>query len=307
MMSQDLVVVLTKVQRANGASASSSVRLRLFLPLLTALIVCGLTAGRADAQQAASSQTPQGTQSTPASAEASHAATGPVVTYQHGQLTIVAENASLSQIMAALHTAMGTEVEIPAGSSTERVWAHLGPGSAHKILVDLFANTDLDYIIQGSSTDSGAIQSIALSLRTPDGGPGKPGPGDSAESAAARRMQRFTSAPAPEPSEPEVAPPPAQEASASAATTAPATPPTADAAAPVPTPEPVPTISEQAGMTPTGTPNIFPQTPQPSAGSFNPHPSPPPTMSTDQMVQQLSNMYQQRRQMQQGQTGSTPN
>jgi hypothetical protein len=166
MMSQDLVVVLTKVQRANGASASSSVRLRLFLPLLTALIVCGLTAGRADAQQAASSQTPQGTQSTPASAaEASHAATGPVVTYQHGQLTIVAENASLSQIMAALHTAMGTEVEIPAGSSTERVWAHLGPGSAHKILVDLFANTDLDYIIQGSSTDSGAIQSIALSLR----------------------------------------------------------------------------------------------------------------------------------------------
>jgi len=225
MMSQDLVVVLTKVQRANGASASSSVRLRLFLPLLTALIVCGLTAGRADAQQAASSQTPQGTQSTPASAaEASHAATGPVVTYQRGQLTIVAENASLSQIMAALHTAMGTEVEIPAGSSTERVWAHLGPGSAHKILVDLFANTDLDYIIQGSSTDSGAIQSIALSLRTPDGGPGKPGPGDSAESAAARRMQRFTSAPAPEPSEPEVAPPPAQEASASAATTAPATP-----------------------------------------------------------------------------------
>jgi len=60
-------------------------------------------------------------------------------------------------------------------------------------------------------------------------------------------------------------------------------------------------------MTPTGTPNIFPQTPQPSAGSFNPHPSPPPTMSTDQMVQQLSNMYQQRRQMQQGQASSTPN
>jgi hypothetical protein len=66
-------------------------------------------------------------------------------------------------------------------------------------------------------------------------------------------------------------------------------------------------VAEQVGMLPTGPSNVYPQTPQPSAGSFNPHPTPPPSMSTDQMVQQLTNMYQQRRQMQQGQANSTPN
>jgi len=255
-------------------------------------------------------------QSAPAAADiAPHAATTPLVTYEHGQLSIVAENASLSEVMAALHIAMGTEVDIPAGSASERVWAHLGPGSAHKILIDLFANTDLDYIVQGSPTDAGGIRSVTLSLRAPDGGTGKTGPMSSPVESAARK--RFGSAPVPEPEpEPEATPAPApapQEASAAAAT-APAAPapPAADSASSdtpsVPAAPPTdgtPKVAEQASMTPTGTPNVFPETPQPSSGAFNPHPTPPPSMSTDQMVQQLTNMYQQRRQMQQG--GSTPN
>jgi hypothetical protein len=310
MMSKHLVAVGTKREapfRRHPLSGSGFLRLAIFTAGLAAT---GLVAVRASAQQGP--QQPSQAQSAPAAADVPHAATAPLVTYENGKLTIVAENASLSEVMAALHSAMGAEVDIPAGSASERIWAHLGPGSAHKILSDLFANTDLDYIVQGSPTDAGGIRSVTLSVRAPDGAPGKTGPMSSPVESAARK--RFGSAPAPEPEpEPDVPPTPSQEASAAATATPPAQP-TADGAssdgASAPTAPPTdgtPKLAEQASMTPTGTPNIFPQTPQPAAGAFNPHPSPPPSMSTDQVVQQLTNMYQQRRQMQQGQANSTPN
>lgn len=319
MMSRHLGVADTKREmsfRWSLLSGSAPLRLAMFAAALAAI---GLVAVRASAQQAP--QQPAQAQLAPAAADAApHAAAAPLVTYEHGQLTIIAENASLSDIMAALHSAMGTQVDMPAGSSSERVWVHLGPGSAHKILSDLFANTDLDYIVQGSPTDPGAIRSVALSVRAPDSGPGKNGPVTSPVESAARR--RFGSAPVSEPG-PEATPAPAaapQEASAATAampTASPAGPPATDAApsssdsasaaATEPAPDVTPKVAEQASMLPTGPSNVFPQTPQPSAGSFNPHPTPPPNMGTDQMVQQLTNMYQQRRQMQQGQSGSTPN
>jgi hypothetical protein len=315
MMSQYLGAVGTKREASFRRHPLPGSGLRRLAVFAAALAATGLVAVRASAQQGL--QQPSQAQSAPVAADAPRAAAVPLVTYEQGKLTIVAENASLSDVMAALHSAMGTEVDIPAGSATERIWAHLGPGSAQKILSDLFANTDLDYIVQGSATDAGAIRSVALSVRAPDSSPGKNGPTSSPIESAARR--RFGSAPAPEP-EPEATPAPAptaapQEASA-AALAAPSAPPATDAAssssdsASAPTEPPAdvtPKVAEQASMTPTGPPNVFPQTPQPSAGSFNPHPSPPASMSTDQMVQQLTNMYQQRRQMQQGQAGSTPN
>lgn len=312
MMSQYLGAADTKGEmsfRWKSLSGAGVLRLAMFA---ATLVATGLMAVRANAQQGPQLQQPSRAQSAPAAADAPHTPAAPVVTYEHGQLSIVAENASLSEVMAALHSAMGTEVDIPAGSASDRVWAHLGPGSAHKILSALFANTDLDYIVQGSPTDAGGIRSVTLSVRAPDAGPGKTGPMSSPVEAAARK--RFGLAPAPEPEpEPEATPAPAP-APQEAAAAAPAAPVGADAAssdsASVPPPPPTdgtPKVAEQASMTPTGTPNVFPETPQPASGAFNPHPSPPPSMSTDQMVQQLTNMYQQRRQMQQGQTGSTPN
>jgi hypothetical protein len=308
MMSQHLAVASAKREasfRWNAPSGSGLLRLAVFA---VALAATGLVSVRTGAQQGP--QQPSQAQSAPTVVDAPHSPAAPLVTYENGKLTVVAENASLSDVMAALHSAMGTEVDMPAGSSSERIWAHLGPGSAHKILSDLFANTDLDYIVQGSPSDAGGIRSVTLSMRAPDSSPGKNGPMSSPVESAARK--RFGSAPAPEP-EPEATPAPSQEASATA-TAAPPEQPAADGAsadaASMPTAPPTegtPKVAEQASMTPTGPSNVFPQTPQPSAGSFNPHPNPPPSMGTDQMVQQLTNMYQQRRQMQQGQSGSAPN
>ncbi len=320
MMSRHLGVVYTKHESPVQGKFGSGARL-CSLALAGALLLgAGLVATSADAQQVG----PQLTQAhaasaartAPAAASAAVAPdvpAAPIVTYVDGQLTILAENVSLSQVLTLLRSAMGTQVDAPAGSADERVWAHLGPGPAHKVLSDLFANTDLDYILQSSSSDPNAIRMLTLSVRSQDSGKSAPTGVESASEG--HRPPRYVApvampVPAAEP-EPTPAPQEASAASAAPGSSAPGgDSSSASASAGPATLEPPPTSSPapvQANMEPTGPSNVFPQTPQPSAGGFNPHPTAPPNMSSDQMVQQLTNMYQQRRQMQTGQTSSTPN
>jgi hypothetical protein len=202
----------------------------------------------------------------------------PIATYEHGQLTIVAENVRLSDIMSALHNLMGTEVDLPAGASEERIWARLGPGPARKVLSDLLSSTDLNYIIQGSTKDVGGIQSVTLTPRT-DAAPGKISiPTESAERMGGRRLPGNRSgAEAPDQ---DVSVP--QEPTA-AADTAPAAP--------------APSVA--AAVEPPSTPADA-QFPVPTSIA---HPGPPASLTTDQMAQQLANMYQQRKQIQQTQNG----
>lgn len=330
MMSRYLGEVYTQREGTFQVKFASGGWVRSLVVAGALLLACGLVSTRASAQQMG----PQPSQAhaapaartipaTPVATEAPDVPASPIVTYVNGQLTILAENATLSQVLTLLHNAMGTEVDIPAGSASERVWAHIGPGSAHKVLSELLANTDLDYILQGSPSDPNAIRTVTLSVRTQEAP--KNGPAG-VQSASEPRNPRFVHNPVPAPAaEPEPEPAP-QEASAAVAPTsstpepnAPTVPPaTADSAAAASSsaassassstepstsmPAPV-----QASMDPTGPSNVYPQTPQPSAAGFNPHPTPPPNMSSDQMVQQLTNMYQQRRQMQTGQSSSTPN
>jgi hypothetical protein len=206
----------------------------------------------------------------------------PIVIYEHGQLTINAENVRIADIMSALHNAMGAEVDLPAGASEERIWARLGPGPARKILSDLLSNTDLNYVIQGSSRDADGIQSVMLTAHT-DTAPGKEGdPGESARMAD-RRQPRANSGTTEAP-EHEV--PTSQEPAVAAEVTPPS-----PAAVPAETPP---------------TPPIAADVQPPPANPFA-HPGPPASLTQEQMVQQLTNMYQQRKQIQQNQTGSIPN
>jgi hypothetical protein len=202
----------------------------------------------------------------------------PLVAYEQGQLTITAENVPLSEILSALHTAMGTEVDLPATATNERIWAHLGPGPASKILTDLLSNTDLNYVIQASAKDLNGIQSVMLTVRS-DGGPGKPEV--SIQSAGRVNDRQRANSAATEVSEEK---PPASQESTVAAD---ATPPLPDA--------------------PTVEPHTAPGTANSAAVSSIPNPSPPAVLSEQHIVEQLTNMYQQRKQIQQNQTAATPN
>jgi hypothetical protein len=223
-----------------------------------------------------------------------HAQPAPIATYDHGQLTIVAENVPLSEVMSALHSVMGTEIEIPPSASEDRIWARLGPGPARKILSDLLNNTDLDYVIQGSSKDAGGIQSVTLTLHADDA-PGKAGASTEAAAghSAVRRPPGYRpDAAVPSEQEERPLPPEAAAAVAEAGLSTSAAAPVEPQAAPVaPVSAPAAAAAEQSSA---GNPIIA-------------HPSPPSSMSSEQIVQQLTNMYQQRKQMQQTQGSSTPN
>jgi hypothetical protein len=219
----------------------------------------------------------------------------PQVTYEAGQLTIVAENSKLSDVMSALRACTGADVDLPAGSSSERIWARLGPGPARQILAILLGGTKLDYVIQASETDPDGIKNVWLTRRT--------------EGSAVAIARPLTPAVRPLPprlsdSERRVPVPnriAAEDRPPDDTVTPDAAAPT-DATPAAPQSQPAPTDAAPAGATPAaGSP---PPQPAPAADaaastdSQGSNATKPPTDTAGQMIQTLQNMYEQRKQMQ---------
>jgi len=103
-------------------------------------------------------------------------ATPPQVTMSGGQLSIVAENSTLGDVLSAVRNLTGAGLEVPNAANSERVVVHLGPGNPQDVLQDLFSGSKFNYIILGSPDNSAAIQKIILTARV--GGKLGPGPGN---------------------------------------------------------------------------------------------------------------------------------
>lgn len=191
----------------------------------------------------------------------------PQVTYQDGQLTIIAENSSLSEVMKALRVALGADIDLPAGGADQHIWVHLGPGPARRVLRDLLDGTEFNYMIQASQSDEDGIRSVMLTPRSksaaPTANPAMP------ERAANRRIPASGSG--------EDAP--GSENVANAQSVIPPTPAPAVASEPSAN-EPASSVRVQKDAM-----NL--STPTSAAGA-----------PVDQMIQQLQSMYQQRRQIQ---------
>jgi len=89
----------------------------------------------------------------------------PRVRYSRGQLTIVAENSTLSDILRAVQTQTGAEVEIPP-NATERVVAHLGPGPARDVLAALLNGTHFNYVMLGSPAHPDSVERLILTSKS---------------------------------------------------------------------------------------------------------------------------------------------
>jgi hypothetical protein len=98
-------------------------------------------------------------------------AVAPKVTYQAGQLTIVAENSTLGDILLAVRTQTGAQVEVPANAN-ERVVSHVGPGPAREVLASLLNGSSFNYVILGTASDPHRLDRVVLTPRT--GGPSSP-------------------------------------------------------------------------------------------------------------------------------------
>lgn len=96
----------------------------------------------------------------------------PQVSYRNGQLTIDAQNATLSQVLRSVQTQTGASVDIPPGAGSERVVATLGPGKPKDILASLLNGSKFDYVLLGEANNPGAVQKVILLARSnPAGSP----------------------------------------------------------------------------------------------------------------------------------------
>lgn len=101
--------------------------------------------------------------------------TQPRVVFEDGQLSISANDSRLSDVLYALRACTGADIDIPPGAASERVTAQLGPGPARKVLSDLLGWSSFDYVIQAGENDPLSIQSVTLMVRIKGATPATPG------------------------------------------------------------------------------------------------------------------------------------
>lgn len=220
----------------------------------------------------------------------------PQVSWDGSELTITADNSTLADILVAIRTRTGAEIDVPANASRERIAARLGPGPAREIIATLLSWTDFDYIIQASDNDPAGIQSILLTPRDkPDAVVARAGMDNSA--VGRRPSHRYG----------QVNASPAEVNNSSDAETSTEIPVAATQPAPV---EPQPAAAADVPPAPTDVPSNTPPV-QANLNSIPPTGSsdlnPPLASSAQERMQTLQSLYDQRRQMIQDARKTPPN
>jgi hypothetical protein len=99
-------------------------------------------------------------------------AVAPQVSYQSGQLTILAPNSNLGDILRAVRKQTGAEMEIPANAN-ERVVTQLGPAPAREVIAELLNGSRFNYVLLGSPADANALTRVVLVAKTGGEVPGQ--------------------------------------------------------------------------------------------------------------------------------------
>jgi hypothetical protein len=189
--------------------------------------------------------------------------TAPQVNYSNAQLTIIAQNATLSQVLRSVQTLTGASVEMPSGASNERVVGQFGPGEPRDVLNALLNGSKFNYIILGVTGDPGAVQKVILTTPKPAS------PVNTAQNNGA-----------PPPEEPQ------DEESYSE---------------PEPQPSPTQSVPPQFRHRPNAPgriPETFNQQQPPPAPDNGPESTQPAAKTPEQLLQELQQMQQQQQQMQ---------
>ncbi|HWK31826.1 MAG TPA: hypothetical protein VNR20_07025 [Terriglobales bacterium] len=93
----------------------------------------------------------------------------PRVSFQQGQLTVIAENSTLGDIFGAIRNATGIKIESQGGPSGDRVAAKIGPAPAKEVLLSLLQGSRYDYVMLGSLTDPELVERVILTPKTAGG------------------------------------------------------------------------------------------------------------------------------------------
>jgi hypothetical protein len=148
-------------------------------------------------------------------------ALAPQVSYLNGQLTILSQNSTLSDILSSIQKKTGVEIELPPGAGAARVATQIGPAPAREALTTLLQATNLNFIIIGNPDHPEAISKVLLTPR--EGGaevatnnragrPGGPPPSDYSDPNNVPVSDDDSAEAAPEPTPPPEQEPPQQQA-----------------------------------------------------------------------------------------------
>jgi hypothetical protein len=146
------------------------------------------------------------------------AAVAPQVTFQNNQLTIVAPNSTLADILRAVKKQTGAEIDVP--SAPERVVTHLGPGPAREVMAELLNGSRFNYVLLGAPGNQNGLTRVVLVAKTgaPDITPNNSQPGEAGQGMQQAVMQAPGAVPpvnfngAQQEASPEAAEEPAEEA-----------------------------------------------------------------------------------------------
>jgi hypothetical protein len=97
----------------------------------------------------------------------------PDVSFQGGELTIVARNSTMGDVLTAVKQRTGAAVDMPAVSS-ERVVGRFGPGAPRDVMAQLLNGSHYDYVLLGSPADPGALKKVVLIARASGPEPAPP-------------------------------------------------------------------------------------------------------------------------------------
>ncbi|MDP9161273.1 MAG: hypothetical protein M3O09_13720 [Acidobacteriota bacterium] len=111
-------------------------------------------------QQPVQQTAPPGVPGTPSTLE-HQPATAPQVSFEQGKLTIIARNSILSEVLRAVKSKTGADVDVPSNAS-ERVVGFFGPGPARDVLASLLNGSHFNYVLLGSPSNSNQLQHVIL-------------------------------------------------------------------------------------------------------------------------------------------------
>lgn len=98
------------------------------------------------------------------------------VTYRNGQLTIVARNSTLSDVLNQVRSKTGASIDMPPAPSNDRVVGQFGPGAPRDVMAQLLNGSHFDYVMVGSPSDPSGLKKIVLTAKMngPMPGPQQP-------------------------------------------------------------------------------------------------------------------------------------
>ncbi|MBI2678920.1 MAG: hypothetical protein HYX28_09070 [Candidatus Koribacter versatilis] len=88
--------------------------------------------------------------------------TRPTVTFNHGKLSILANNSTMADVLNSVRAQTGAQFEMGGVSSADRVYAKLGPGAPKDILAALLDGSRFNFAIVGSPTDPALVARVVL-------------------------------------------------------------------------------------------------------------------------------------------------